>query len=214
MRAKIAVVTVSGKAYYLLVNELNKKNTPFLSLTLDDPIPLDMKVVITTKNERSRVRHENVLEYEVDRNPADIIDEAIRIVKGKRVYDNLVVGIDPGQNFGVAVIGDGTILETKECTSTDGTVNSIRDALSRIPANRTTIRVGDGAPTLTEELLHSLDDTLPENVEIESVKEEGTSRLLGEDSHRRGKRDISSAIKIGQRQGKAIPRMRNNDHGS
>lgn len=214
MKAKIAVATVSGKAYYLLVNELRRKNASFLSLTLDDPIPLDVKVVITTKDERSRVEHENVLEYEAERNPAEVVDEAIRIVKGKQVYDSLVVGIDPGQNFGVAVIGDGNVIETKECTSTDDTVNSVREALNRIPANRVTIRIGDGAPVLTDELLHALSDTVSESVAIESVEEEGTSRLFGEGSHRRGKRDISSAIKIGQRLGKAISRRKNNDQGS
>jgi hypothetical protein len=214
MKAKIAVVTVSGKAYYLLVNELKKKNAHFLSLTPDSSIPVDVKVVITTKNERVRIRHENVLEYEVDMNPVEVVDEAIRIVKGKRVYESLVVGIDPGQNFGVAVLGDGSILETKECNSISETVNSIRDFLSRTPANQTTVRVGDGAPSLTKELLLELNEALPENVAIESVKEEGTSRLVGEDSHRRGKRDVSSAIKIGQRQGKIIPRRESDDQRS
>jgi hypothetical protein len=210
MKAKIVVATVSGKAYYLLVNELKRRNTPFLSLTLDEPIPLDVKVVITTKDERARIKHENVIEYEAERDPAEFVDEAIRVVKGKRTYDDLVVGIDPGQNFGVAVIGDGNIIETMECNSADSTVNSVRDALNRIPANHVIIRIGDGAPGFADELLHALEATVPKDVAIESVKEEGTSRLYGEDSHRRGKRDISSAIRIGQRQGKAIPRRRSN----
>jgi hypothetical protein len=211
MKAKIAVATVSGKAYYLLVNELKSKNTSFLSLTLDDPIPLGVQVVITTKDERPRIKHENVLEYEAEKSPAEVVDEAIRIVKGKKVYDSLVVGIDPGQTFGVAVIGDGNVIQTEECNSLDGTVNSVRNALSRIPANRATVRVGDGASSLTAELTHALNDTVPEGVAIESVKEAGTSKLFAEDSHRRGKRDISSAIKIGQRQGKRISRRKNDD---
>lgn len=211
MKARIAIATVSGKAYYLLVNELKSKNTSFLSLTLNDPIPLDVKVVITTKDERPRIEHENVLEYEAEKSPAEVVDEAIRIVKGKKVYDSLVVGIDPGQTFGVAVIGDGNVLETEECSSLDSTVNSVRDALSRIPANRATVRIGDGAPVLTAELMRTLNAAVPEDVAIESVKEEGTSRLFAEDSHRRGKRDISSAIKIGQRQGEGISRRKNDD---
>ena len=214
MKAKIAVATVSGKAYYLLVNELKKKNAPFLSLTPDDAMPVDVKVVITTKNERARIRHENVLEYEVDRNPTGVIEEAIRIIKGTRVYEHLVVGVDPGQNFGIAVIGDGNILETKICTSISGTVNSIMNVLSRTPANHTVMRIGNGAPPLTKDLMRELDDALPENIVVESVQEEGTSRLLGQNSHRRGKRDISSAIKIGQRQGREIPRRKNDDQRS
>jgi hypothetical protein len=208
MKAKIAVATVSGKAYYLLVNELRRKNAPFLSLTPVDPIPVDVKVVISTKNERARIRHENVLEYEADRNPVEVVEEAIRIIKGTRVYENLVVGVDPGRNFGIAVIGDGNILETKMCTSISGTVDSIMDVLGRTPANHTVMRIGNGAPLPAKELVCELDDALPENVVVESVKEEGTSRLRGENSHRRGERDVSSAIKIGQRQGKAIPRRK------
>lgn len=211
MKAKIAVATVSGKAYYLLINELKRKNAPFLSLIPDDNVPIDVKVVITTKSERARIKHETVLEYSVDRDPAEIVDEAIRMITGKRIYENLVVGIDPGQTFGVAVLGDGNILETKECTSLTSTVNSLKDALNRIPANHVTARVGNGAPLLMRELLDELDSALPDNVIVESVKEDGTSKLTGGDSRRRGKRDVSSAIKIGQRQGKTVQRRKGTD---
>ncbi len=51
MKAKIAVATVSGKDYYLIVRELKKKKIAFLSLMPDAPIPLDVEVIITTKKE-------------------------------------------------------------------------------------------------------------------------------------------------------------------
>jgi len=211
MKAKIAVATVSGKAYYLIVNELKKKNVSFLSLKPNDDIPLDVKAVITTKKERSKITHQNVLEYEETKKLAEIVDEAIRIAKGKRMYERLVVGVDPGQNFGVAVLGDGNILETKDCTSASETVNTIKNVLSRTPANHIAIRIGNGAPSYTEELLRNLDDAIPLNIVIESVGEEGTSQCLGETAHRRGKRDVGSAIKIAQRQGKILPRRKNDD---
>lgn len=208
MKSKVAVATVSGKAYYLLVNELKKRNVSFLSLTPNDTIPIDVKVVITTKKERLQIEHGNVLEYEEDKNPAEVVDEAIRIVKGKRIYERLVVGVDPGQNFGIAVLGDDSILETKNCTSLSETVNTIKDILSRTPAIHITIRIGNGAPSYAEELWHNLNDALPDNITIESVREEGTSQFLGETSHRRGKRDVNAAIKIGQRQGRMLPRRK------
>ncbi len=211
MKAKIAVATVSGKAYYLIVSELKKKNVSFLSLKPNDDIPLDVKAVITTKKERSKITHQNVLEYEESKKLAEIVDEAIRIVKGKKIYERLVVGVDPGQNFGVAVLGDGNILETEDCTSASETVDTIKNVLSRTPANHITIRIGNGAPSYTEELWRNLDDAIPRNIVIESVGEEGTSQCLGETAHRRGKRDVSSAIKIAQRQGKILPRRKNDD---
>ena len=48
MKAKVAVATVSGKAYYLIVNELKKANVPFISLTPHEPIPLEIKAVSYT----------------------------------------------------------------------------------------------------------------------------------------------------------------------
>ena len=208
MKAKIAVVTVSGKAYYFLVNELKKKKALFLSLTPADSIPIDVKVVITTKRERSKITHQNVLEYVEGSNPVGIVDEAVRITKGKKEYERLVVGVDPGLNFGVAVTGDGGLLEAKNCTSPDETVDAINDVLGRIPATHTIIRIGNGAPSYAEELWKYLDKVLPSNVIVESVREEGTSRPLGKTSNRRGKRDVSSAIRIGQRQGRVLPRRK------
>jgi len=211
MKPKIAVVTVSGKAYYLLVNELRIKNASFLSLTPDASIPVDVKVVITTKKERPRINHENVLEYDGDKNPSEVVDEAIRIVRGKRVYESLIVGVDPGQNFGVAVLGDGKVLEVKSCMSVNETVNTIKDFINQTPANYKIVRIGDGAPSYTEELMRNIANILPENVTVESVREEGTSKSLGENSHRRGKRDVSAAMKIGQMQGRMLPRRKRDD---
>jgi hypothetical protein len=206
MPAKIAVVTVSGKAYYLLVNELKKRNIAFLSLTPHDRIPVDVKLVLTTPKEAGAITHDTVLAYDEGDAPTDVVDEALRIVRGKRTYDRLVVGIDPGRTFGVAVLGDGKILETRECTSLTETVNTVQDVLARTPATQATVRIGSGAPAYADVLQHRLDSVLSEQVVIESVSEEGTSRPSGASSHRRGKRDISSAIRIGQRQGHIVPR--------
>ena len=206
MAAKIAVITVSGKAYYLLVNELKKRNVAFLSLTPHDQLPIDVKLVLTTPAEAPEITHDNVLVYREDGDSADIVDEALRIVCGKRTYNSLVVGIDPGRTFGIAVLGDGTILETRECTSLTATVKMVCDVLARTPTTQATVRLGSGAPLYANALRQRLNSTLPAQVAIESVSEEGTSQLLGPTSHRRGKRDISSAIRIGQRQGRVVPR--------
>ena len=92
MKTKIAVATVSGRAYYTIVNELKRKNLPFLSLKPWDPIPLNIKVVITTKEERNSITHPNVLIFENGSNPTSVIDEAILSVQGKRSYEKVVIG--------------------------------------------------------------------------------------------------------------------------
>ena len=64
MKTKVAVATVSGKAYFLIVNELRERNTCFLSLVPGDPVPAEVKVVITTGRERHLIDYERILVYD------------------------------------------------------------------------------------------------------------------------------------------------------
>lgn len=206
MKEKIALVTVSGKAYYLLVCELKKKKLPFLSLTPQEQIPLEIKVVITTEKERHQITHPNVLVFKDEDNPTVIVEEAERIIKGKQSYEKLVVGVDPGKTFGIAVIGDRTLLETINCQSVDETVKSILGILNKTPAASKVVKIGDGAPTYMQQLLNVLDKTLQKDVFIEIVSEAGTSRFPTETKHRRDIRDMMSAAKIAGRNGQPFTR--------
>jgi len=206
MKVKIAVATVSGKAYYFIVDELKRKNLLFLSLKPTDPVPFDIKVVITTEKEQHQITHPHVLVYKEDTNPATLVAEAIRIAQGKEGYEKIVIGIDPGKTFGIAVLGDGKVIETANGSDVRETVNIVKDVLKRTPAKAFVVRIGDGAPIYTEDLLRLLDEDLPENVMIEMVSEAGTTRLSTESTHRKTARDVISAIKIAGRFGHQIKR--------
>ena len=52
MKEKVAVATVEGKAYFLIVNQLRERNIPFVSLVPGDSVPAEVKVVITTEKEK------------------------------------------------------------------------------------------------------------------------------------------------------------------
>ena len=206
MKAKIALATVSGKAYYLLVSELKRRKINFLSLTPFEQIPANVKVVITTAKERNLISHSNVLAFHEDNDPAEIVEEAERIVEGKESYEKLVIGVDPGKNFGIAVLGDGKVIEALNCSNIYETVNVIKKAIEREPAEKVYVKVGDGTPEYTNALLQLLDKALPETVIIEKVHEAGTSRYSIEEKHRRGLRDVMSAIKIAGRNGQKLSR--------
>lgn len=206
MKAKIAVATVSGRTYYEIVNELKRRDLPFLSLKPWDPIPLNVKVVITTEEERHLIAHHNVLVFGHRSNPTLVIDEALLRIQGKRSYEKIVVGVDPGKTCGVAVFGDDRILETHNCSGLAETVKVIIDGLERIPASGGVVKIGDGAPAYTHELLYSLDKALPQETLIEIVSESGTSRSMNDTAHRRGLRDTVSAIEIAGRNGQIFLR--------
>jgi len=206
MKAKIAVVTVSGKAYYLLVNELKERGIDFLSLTPQESVPIDIEVVITTATERHFIKHPKVLVYSNEANPAEIVNEAVRALQGKKSHEIIVIGVDPGKTLGLAVLSDGNVLETVTCSSIEETVNTIVNALAKLQAATRIVKVGNGAPAITARLLPFLDEILPKGVAIEVVSEAGTSRFVGETLHKRGLRDALSAVKIAERRGQPYQR--------
>jgi hypothetical protein len=208
MKPKIALATVSGRAYYKLVNELKRRDLPFWSLKPWDPVPLNAKVVITTSEERHLVTHPNVLTFDYESDPATVVNEAIRIAQGKQSYDKVVVGVDPGKTYGVTVLGDDNVLKTINCSSLEETVSAILDSLNEVPAAATVVKVGNGAPDYAKELLRLLDELLPSEAVIEVVSEAGTSRHMNKAAHRRELKDVISAIKIAGRKGQIFPRKK------
>jgi len=199
MRSKIAVATVSGKAYYWLVNELNRRKIPFLSLIPGEIVPPSIKVVITTKDERQRVNHPSVLIYNPKDEPSAIIDKAIRIIQNKEAYEELVIGVDPGKTFGVAVLGDGNVLEKKERLTREMAIDMVLTALQRHPARTRKIKIGNGIPEIAEEIASRLKIAVPEDTTIEIVSEAGTSNMRRKGSRRKIS-DADAAVNIASKE--------------
>jgi hypothetical protein len=211
MKAKIAVATVSGKAYFLIVSELKRRNIPFLSLTPCEPVPIEIKVVITTEEEKELIKYEEVLAYKNGMETAAFINEALQIAQGKGSFENVTIGVDPGEVFGLAVLADGRVVETENCYSVEETLHKIEtiiNGLENTPVSTISVKVGDGVPACKERLLRDLDNALPPNVVLESVREAGTNRRLNDTKHRRGLRDIVSAIQIAGRSGYSFQRRK------
>jgi hypothetical protein len=214
MKAKIAVATVSGKAYFLIVSELKRKNVPFVSLTPYEPVPIEVKVVVTTEEEKELISHEEILAYKNGMEMAAFINEALQIVHGRESFEKVTIGVDPGEIFGLAVLAGGRVVETGNCYSVEETLHKI-EAIVRgfenTPVSTISVKVGDGVPMCKERLLRDLDKALSTNVVLESVGEAGTNRRLNESKHRRGLRDIVSAIQIAGRSGHTFQRRKQSE---
>jgi hypothetical protein len=206
MTDKVAVATVSGKAYFLLISELKERNVDFVSLMPEDAVPAEVKAVITTAKEKPLIKHARILVYDENQPPISIVNEALRVAQGKERYEKVVVGVDPGEVFGVAVVADGKVEEARNCFGLNEAekeiVNLVKDFDSAIEIK---VKVGNGVPVY-KELLESLDSDLPSEVTLEVVSEAGTDRPAKDGSHRRGLRDIASAIRIAARSGHVFPR--------
>ncbi len=209
MKAKVAVATISGKAYFLVVNKLRERDMAFLSLIPGETVPTEVKVVITTGKERHLINHEKILVYDSETEPDIVVNEALKILQGKESYEKIVIGIDPGEVFGLAVIADGRVYETENCFSIQEVLNKIRNIIKNVgsPSTVVSIKIGNGIPAY-KDLLETLNSALPPQVVLEVVSEAGTNRPLKENKHRRGLRDIASAIRIAGRVGYIYPRRK------
>ncbi|MEM2341210.1 MAG: hypothetical protein QXX94_00965 [Candidatus Bathyarchaeia archaeon] len=199
-RPKIAVATVSGKAYYKLVNELKSKGISFISLVPGEPIPQSIEVVLTTDSEKSLINHQQIITYDPETDPSNIVNNALRIIMSKNFYEELIIGVDPGKTFGIAVLADGKILRREEFSNIEEAIDTVFVELKRTPSKTQIIRIGKGVSNLAEEFTRRLEKSLPENVVIEMVDETGTSTLKNA-GFKRKISDADSAIKIASKKG-------------
>ncbi len=206
MKDKVAVATVSGKAYFLLVNELKERAANFVSLIPGDPVPAEVKAVLTTTKEQPLIKHDRVIVYDVNQPPINVVNEALRAAQGKERYDKVVIGVDPGEVFGVAVVADGKVSEAVNCFGVYEASKGIGDLVKGFGESaEVKVKVGNGVPVY-KDLIERLDSELPLGVALEIVSEAGTDRPAKDGSHRRGLRDIASAIRIAARSGHVYPR--------
>jgi hypothetical protein len=200
MKAKVAVTTVQGKAYFLIVNALKEQNIPFVSLIPGAPIPSEVKLVITTEKEKPQVNSGKVLIFNSE-SELDSLMSAVTIrLQGKESYERMVIGIDPGEVIGLAVIADGKVVDKANCLGIQEAVNKIKSILKNVNLSATAvkIKIGNGVPAY-HELIEALDKTLSPMVVLEVVSEAGTNLPLSKRS--RGLRHITSATRIAARVG-------------
>jgi hypothetical protein len=171
------------------------------------PIPPKVCLVITTPEERHLVDFERVLVFYCEEEMDSLINATKRLMLGKEAYGKIVIGIDPGEAMGLAVVADGKVIEQETCQSIHQLFLSIQKILKNVDYTLTsvTIKIGNGVPVYRD-LLEELNCTLPSQVVLEVVDETKTNRPLKEHGHSRKVRHISSAIHIAGRLGNSVHR--------
>ncbi len=209
MKEKVAVSTVDGKAYFLIVNQLRERNIPFVSLVPGDSVPAKVKVVITTEKEKSLISYEKILIFPGEDELDVLVDEVEKTLQGKDAYEKIIIGVDPGEAIGLAAIADGKVIEESNCFSPKELIDAINKAIKNIDFSVTSVavKIGNGVP-IYKDLLDALDDALPQKVDLIVVSEAGTNKPLKENKRSRGIRHISSAKRIAVRTGNIFPRRK------
>src|SRR5712691_11327463 len=183
MRKVPGTLTEDFRLYHDLVAALKARDLPFTSLSFARRIPDAVGAVLTSPAEASRVRLRHVV-------PVDDIDssiaKALLLLRGKSEWEELRIGVDPGREPGVAIIGDGEVIDTRIAASPEAVAFHVHQAVRTFPAEEVKVRVGHGDPTNRNRILNALSR---DRLRVEIVDEAGTT-------HRSPQPDVDAAIEI------------------
>lgn len=152
----IGVMTENFSLYYDLVKSLKERGKPFISLSFNDNIPANVGIIITTEKEQNQINFPLVLTINEDDDIALMLDKAVKIIDGKERFGALIIGIDPGKRPGVAVLGDGEVLNVYHIDSPEEVVKILRQIQKIYPKQEIMIRIGHGAPTQRNRIINAL----------------------------------------------------------
>ena len=188
VRRVLGVLTEDFRLYHDLVTELKARDVPFASLSIHEPIPRSVGAILTSSPEAPAIRFSAVVPCEqVD----DAIAKALQILRGRRMWRELVVGVDPGAEPGVALVGDGEVIDTRIVSAPEAVAATVRTAMLSFPAERVRLRVGHGDRTNRNRIINAV---APLGLPVEIVDEKGTT-------HRTPSPDADAAVEIARGRG-------------
>jgi len=174
---------------------MRSRNLKIAIFSIGEEIPAYIGVVITTQLEVDAIDFDRDHIITVDHAEcADmIVDRAI--MKLRNIRDvSIIIGIDPGEHTGVAVLAGGVVLSAY-CVPVSEVYQMVQRVTTSMHAMNIIIRIGHGARLIRTQLVNSL---LKLGMRIELVDETGTTPAKGRDA------DMHAAIRIAHLKGVPI----------
>jgi len=198
--SQIVVATVEGRSYYKIVSMLKSMNIGFSSLSPEEASRTNAKIIITTRNEASLIRREDLIfDFQLDTSPALFKAMLLKNLSGNYIEDILVVGVDPGNRIGIYVLYLHTELYSTVRSSLREAVKFIMNILSCINSSKKILKIGNGDSIKCNHIAQEIKNQ-NRSVRIEIVNEFGTSRNIMPNCRRN--RDVGSAKSIAFRSGR------------
>jgi hypothetical protein len=150
----IGLLTQDFAAYYELVKRLKEQDLPFASLAFGQQVPAHVGVIVTTPPEAGKVAFPNVVLYRGD--AEQCVALALEQLQGKRHYQGVVIGVDPGERPGLAVFADGRLVRVEQVLRPEDVAEAVARAIEGLRADRFIVRVGHGGGALRDRILRDL----------------------------------------------------------
>ncbi|QLH78059.1 hypothetical protein HZS55_12445 [Halosimplex rubrum] len=188
----IVVATADFEVYHGVVNELRDRGVTFTTIELDDELPERTTVVVSAASEEPPNPDDVPVVRADPDDPRKAVDEVLAILRGGS--GRTVVGVDPGERPGVAVLSGDMVVATFHvplADAADVVREEVDDAVDPL------VRVGDGARLQGAKIIDDL-----EGAPVELVDETGTTPYLGTGA--RGMGDVLAAVNIARLSGDRV----------
>jgi len=188
----IVVVTEDFEVYHDVVGELRDRGVPFTTVEPGAELPAEADVLVTGADDAVELR-ETIPHVAASPGGArSAVEEALALLRGEG--GRTVVGIDPGDQPGIAVLVDDMVVAAFRVPperAADVVGEEVADAPDPL------VRIGDGARIVGTRIVEDLED-----VPVELVDETGTTPYLGAGA--RGLGDILAAVNIARIEGEPV----------
>jgi len=204
--AKVAVVTEKPKIFHLISKKLKELGIPFYSLLPVEKIPQDVVIILTSIEEVEKIpKNINAHIIATSANMDDIKKAILKmkvLLTGCRRKAPVVIGIDPGDVYGVVVTFEGKVIDTSLFHSPHEVANYIKlveNALLSFSKGELIIKIGNGSPLHQRWLFRYL-----KNAQLRASYEivDETYTTMTRTKFR--KRDITAAMLISKKKGRII----------
>ena len=188
----IVVATGDFELYHGVVTELRDRGVDFTTIEPDAEWPEAAAVAVVAAGERVEIPDGVELVSADPERPRRAVEAAIDALRGET--GRTVVGIDPGERPGIAVLHGETVVAAFQVPAAEAAEvvrREVEDAVDPV------VRIGDGARLVGSRVIDDIED-----VPVELVDETGTTPYLG--SGARGMGDVLAAANIARREGEAI----------
>ncbi|MFC7176087.1 hypothetical protein [Halosegnis marinus] len=185
----LVVATEDFALYHGLVGELRDRGVAFTTVEPGDDLP-DCDAVLAGPDDAVP---EDVPVVRADPDdPRAAVEEALALLRGGS--GRTVVGVDPGDRPGVAVLVGDTVVAAFHVPLADAAA-TVREEVADAPDPL--VRIGDGARLQGAKVIDALPD-----VPVELVDETGTTPYLGTGA--RGMGDVLAAVNIARLSGERV----------
>lgn len=197
---KIGVYTKNFSLYHDILEVLRNKKIPYISLTSNKNVPTKVGVILTSYTEIHDIKFNKIIAADVYNNIEEVVDVAKQILIGKDQYSTLLIGIDPGEKPGIALIGDDILLKKTSIESPENILKNIQRYLKEYQSKKTIIRIGNGSIICRNRIINLLINL---KIPMEIVDEKKTTSIQNKGRYNK---DGEAAANIALINGKQIRR--------